>query len=103
MAYADITLDTLIETFGLQVCEDSAFVAGFAPAPISALLRQELEENVPLARDISIAKACSEFIAEYAIEQVEQIVGILVGMVREVAGWTVDTSTGSQAVHVGRS
>jgi hypothetical protein len=28
---------------------------------------------------------------EYAIEQAEQIVGILVGMVKEVAGWPVDT------------
>jgi predicted GTPase len=32
--------------------------------------------------------------AEHAIEQVERIVGILVGMVKEAAGWTVDTRTG---------
>ena len=31
--------------------------------------------------------------AEYVIEQVQQIVGILVGMVKAVAGWTADTRT----------
>ena len=30
---------------------------------------------------------------EHAIEQVERIVGILVGMVKAAAGWTVDTRT----------
>ena len=49
MAYTDFTLDMLIDQFGLQIQEDSAFLDGFTPVPISPLLRQELEENVPLA------------------------------------------------------
>lgn len=62
MAYNDFTLDTLTEKFDLQIQEDTTFLVGFAPLPISNLLRQELEENVPLARDISTEKARSEFI-----------------------------------------
>jgi hypothetical protein len=64
MACTDFTLDMLIEQFGLQIQEDSAFLDEFTPVPISPLLRQELEENVPL-------------------------VGILVGMVKAAAGRTV--------------
>ena len=143
MAYTDFTLDMLIEQFGLQIQEASPFLAGFAPLPMSHLLQQKLEENVPLARDISTEKTRSEFIiapvlvevrrqckkrisvfsgveftvdiapglrgvcdfllslsplqltmqapvvavdsTEHAIAQVEQIVGILVGMVQEAA------------------
>ncbi len=62
MADIDFTLDMLIEQFGLQIQEGSAFLAGFAPLLISYLLRQELEENVPLARDIRTEKARAEFI-----------------------------------------
>lgn len=72
MAYADFTLDMLIEQFGLQVQEDSAFLAGFAPVPITPLLRQELEENVPLARDISTEKARSEFIIAPVLVEVRR-------------------------------
>src|SRR5207253_8190723 len=68
MAYTDFTLDMLIDQFGLQIQEDSAFLDGFMPVPISPLLRQELEENVPLARDISTEKARSERSEEHTSE-----------------------------------
>ena len=72
MAYTDFTLDMLIDQFGLQIQEDSAFLGGFSPVTISPLLRQELEENVPLARDISTEKARSEFIIAPVLVEVRR-------------------------------
>jgi hypothetical protein len=62
MAYNDFTLDTLIAQFSLQVQEASNYFTPFAPLSMSDLLRQTLQENVPLALDISTEKARSEFI-----------------------------------------
>jgi hypothetical protein len=62
MAYNDFTLDVLIEQFQLSILDDDAYFAAFAPIAISDLLRQELEENVPVALDISTEKARSELI-----------------------------------------
>ena len=60
MTYNDFTLDALIAQFSLQVQEESDYFALFAPLPLSDLLRQTLQENVPLALDISTEKARSE-------------------------------------------
>jgi hypothetical protein len=65
MAYNDFTLDTLIAQFSLQVQEESNYFTLFAPLLISDLLRQILQENVPLALDISTEKARSEFIIRH--------------------------------------
>jgi hypothetical protein len=62
MAYNDFTLDILIAQFALQVQEVSNYFTPFAPLALSDLLRQTLQENVPLALDISTEKARSEFI-----------------------------------------
>ncbi len=72
MAYSDFTLDGLIQRFGITVEESGAFLASYAPAPISALLREELAENVPLARDISTEKARSEFIIAPVLTEVRR-------------------------------
>ncbi|MBM3225145.1 MAG: hypothetical protein FJZ47_15270 [Candidatus Tectomicrobia bacterium] len=62
MAYSDFTFDELITRFRLQIREERDYFMACAPAPISDLLRQTLQENVPLALDISTEKARSEFI-----------------------------------------
>ncbi len=62
MAYNDFTLDTLMAQFSLQVQEESNYFMPFAPLSMSDLLRQTLQENVPLALNISTEKARSEFI-----------------------------------------
>jgi hypothetical protein len=62
VAYNDFSLDTLIQRFRLQVREDSEHFAAAPPVAISNLLRQTLEENVPLALEISTEKARSELI-----------------------------------------
>lgn len=62
MAYTDFSLDTLKQQFGLHVQEESVPFVTAVPVAISALLRQTLAENVPVALDISTEKARSEFI-----------------------------------------
>ena len=97
MAYADFTLDMLIEQFGLQIQEDPAFLAGFAPLPISSLLRQELEENVPLARDISTEKARSEFIIAPVLVEVRRQCQRRISIFSGVE-FTVDSAQGLRGV-----
>ena len=72
MAYNDFTLDTLMAQFSLQVQEESNYFTLFAPLPISDLLRQILQENVPLALDISTEKARSEFIIAPVLSEVRR-------------------------------
>ena len=72
MAYNDFTLDTLIAQFHLQVYEEHSYFAAFAPRPISNLLQQILQENVPLALDISTEKARSEFIIAPVLSEVRR-------------------------------
>jgi hypothetical protein len=97
MAYPDFTLDMLIEQFGLQIQEDSAFLAAFAPLPISPLLRQELEENVPLARDISTEKARSEFIIAPVLVEVRRQCQRRISLFSGVE-FTVDSAQGPHGV-----
>jgi hypothetical protein len=72
MAYSDFTLDSLMERFRLTVREEGTYFATFPPVPISDLLRQELAEYVPLARDISTEKARSEFIIAPVLAEVRR-------------------------------
>jgi hypothetical protein len=97
MAYADFTLDMLIEQFGLQIQAESAFLAGFAPLPVSSLLRQELEENVPLARDISTEKARSEFIIAPVLVEVRRQCQRRISIFSGVE-FTVDVAQGLRGV-----
>src|SRR5215813_9608134 len=72
MAYNDFTLDTLIAQFSLQVQEESNYFTLFTPLPLSDLLRQTLQENVPLALDITTEKARSEFIIAPVLSEVRR-------------------------------
>jgi|SRR5579872_47673 len=72
MAYNDFTLDALIEQFQLLVQEDSDFFAAFPPVAISDLLRQVLEESVPVALEISTEKARSELIIAPVLMEVRR-------------------------------
>src|SRR2546421_7215487 len=72
MAYNEFTLDMLIEKFDIRIEESGAFLTNFNPVPLSDLLREELEENVPLARDISTEKARSEFIIAPVLTEVRR-------------------------------
>jgi hypothetical protein len=97
MAYTDFTLDMLIDQFGLQIQEDSAFLDEFTPVPISPLLRQELEENVLLARDISTEKARSEFIIAPVLVEVRRQYQRRISLFSGVE-FTVDVAQGLRGV-----
>jgi hypothetical protein len=72
MAYSDFTFDALITQFHLQIREERDYFMACASAPISDLLRQTLQENVPLALDISTEKARSEFIIAPVLSEVRR-------------------------------
>jgi hypothetical protein len=62
MAYNDFTLEALKRQFDLRTHEGSDLFGQVTPVPISDLLRETLQEGVPLALDISTEKARSELI-----------------------------------------
>ena len=72
MAYNDFTLMGLKQQFGLQIREEGNLFGPNAPVPISDLLRQCLQEYVPLALDISTEKARSEFIIAPILAEVRR-------------------------------
>src|SRR5437763_1253063 len=75
MAYNDFTLAGLRQQFGLQIREESDLFSSVAPVAISGLLQQTLQENVPLALDISTEKARSEFIIAPTLMEVRRQLG----------------------------
>jgi hypothetical protein len=62
MAYRDFSIDDLKHQFGLRLEERSDLFGGVPPVPVSQLLQQILQENLPLALAISTEKARSELI-----------------------------------------
>jgi len=72
MAYNDFTLPGLKQQFALQIREEDDLFGQIAPIPISDLLRQSLQEYVPLALDISTEKARSEFIIAPILAEVRR-------------------------------
>src|SRR5437870_1879640 len=72
MAYNDFTLIGLRQQFGLQIEEEGDLFGRVAPVRISDLLRQSLQEYVPLALDISTEKARSEFIIAPVLAEVRR-------------------------------
>jgi hypothetical protein len=72
MAYNDFTLTGLKKQFGLQIREEGDLFAHVAPVGLSEMLRQALQEYVPLALDISTEKARSEFIIAPVLAEVRR-------------------------------
>jgi hypothetical protein len=62
MAYSDFTLKTALSSFELNSIENKNLFAEVMPSSVSALLRETLAENIPLALSIASEKARSELI-----------------------------------------
>jgi hypothetical protein len=62
MSYSDFTLDDLKREFNLIIRERVALFTSVEPINPSPLLRETLEENLPLALEIDTEKARSELI-----------------------------------------
>lgn len=71
----DLTLDTLIQQFGLHVSSQADVFARAAPVALSVLLRETLVDSVPLALNISTKKARSEFIIAPVLAEVRRLGG----------------------------
>ena len=72
MAYSDFTLAKVREVFGLSTKENRSLFADVAGIQPSDLLRQTLEENLPLAIAINSEKARSEFIIAPILSEVRR-------------------------------
>jgi hypothetical protein len=97
MAFNDFTLDGLIEQFDLQVVEDSDHFAAYPPVPISERLRETLEENVPVAVEVSTEKARSELIIAPVLMEVRRQFDRRISVFSGVE-FNVDTAEGLRGV-----
>ncbi|RKU27120.1 hypothetical protein C6495_16500 [Candidatus Poribacteria bacterium] len=84
MAYSDFTLDTVQETFHLEVDDAVSIFADVEPMPPSELLTAVLERHVPLAIAIGTEKARSELIVSVVLaelrEQLERRISFFSGI-----------------------
>lgn len=72
MAYSEFSLDGVKTQFKLRIEEDREFFAATSPVEPSALLRETLAENIPLATAISTEKAHSELIIAPVLVEVRR-------------------------------
>ena len=73
MAYLDFNLKKVQDAFQINFVEKSGIFADTAPHPISAYLRETLQENVSLATSINIEKARSELIIAPVLVEVRKL------------------------------
>jgi hypothetical protein len=62
MAYSDFTLTSITKAFSLTICDRVDMFSTVAEVPISPLLQEILQENVPLALASNTEKSRSEMI-----------------------------------------
>ena len=100
MVYNDFTLETVVETFQLEVVETLGLFSDIEPIIPRPHFTTDLEERVKLAFAVNTHKAKSEFVisyillegqrlhidlALYQIVQSDKILGILASMVEQKA------------------
>lgn len=73
MSYQKFTLQTVVECFNLKTVVSENFFAGIVPHAPSPLLRETLQENLPLALAIGTEKARSELIVMPVIVEIRKI------------------------------
>jgi hypothetical protein len=73
MAYRDFNLKKVQDVFQIKLVEKSGIFADIAPQPISAYLRETLQENVSLATSINTEKARSELIIAPVLVEIRKL------------------------------
>jgi hypothetical protein len=73
MAYSDFTLESASSTFALEVNQEVDLFASVRPAAVSPLLRELLDEYIPLGTSIHTEKARSEFIVAPILAEVRKL------------------------------
>lgn len=97
MSYSDFSLVDVKERFNLHLQEKEDLYGSIAPVEISALLRDTLNESVPLALAISTEKARSELIITPVLLEVRRQMGQSVSLFSGV-DFTVDAEQGLHGV-----
>ena len=97
MAYNDFTLEALKRQFDLRTAEGNDLFGQISPVPISNLLRETLQENVPLALDISTEKARSELIIAPVLMEARRQLGCRISLFSGVE-FNVDVEQGLRGV-----
>jgi len=97
MAYNDFTLEALKRQFNLRTDEGSDLFGQVPAVPISDLLRETLNESVPLALDISTEKARSELIIAPVLMETRRQFGRQVSLFSGVE-FNVDLEQGLRGV-----
>jgi hypothetical protein len=80
MAYSDFNLAKVKETFGLTLDETQNLFQTVIGVQPSSLLKQVLDENLPLATAINSEKARSEFLIAPILSEVRRQIGYRVGL-----------------------
>jgi len=93
VSFSEFTIAEAKKRFGLHLDEEGDFFADVAPVSISALLRETLRENVPLALAIGTEKARSEFIIVPVLMEVRRRLPRRMSLFSGV-DWTVDPARG---------
>lgn len=93
MTYNTFTLETLKQRFKLRVIEQRDLFSTVAPRPISALLRQTLDDGAPVALAMSTEKARSELIIAPILMEVRRQCGGAVSLFSGME-FTVDDEQG---------
>lgn len=97
MTYADFTLETAMDQFGLRVASKPSVFAVAAPITLSALLRDTLVESLPLAWSVDTDKARAELITSPVLMEVWRQ---FKGQISLFSGvdFTVDAETGLSGI-----
>jgi len=97
VSYSDFSLEDVKERFNLHLQEKEDLFGAIPPVEISALLRETLNESVPLALAISTEKARSELIITPVLLEVRRQMGQSVSLFSGV-DFTVDAEHGLRGV-----
>ncbi|NJM76275.1 MAG: hypothetical protein HC852_11390 [Acaryochloridaceae cyanobacterium RU_4_10] len=80
MAYSDFTLAKVKDAFGLTLDETHNLFQGISGVQPSNLLKQILEENLPLATAINSEKARSEFLIAPVLSEIRRQLDYQIGL-----------------------
>jgi hypothetical protein len=72
MSYRDFTYDEVVERFGLRIKQTAGLFGAVAPRPVSAMLRDPLEDHLPMALAMQSESGRREFIVAPVLAEVRR-------------------------------
>jgi hypothetical protein len=93
MAYSDFTLASITKAFNLTICDRVDMFSAVAEVEISLLLKEILQENVPLALASNTEKSRSEMIISPILIELRKQLNHQIGLFSGI-DFTVDPEQG---------